>query len=69
MDSLRLQIVVQALKTALTTVAGLLDAAEWSVRGWEIPVVDSDGAGFDLSGYAESAGNGVGVDASWDTCQ
>src|SRR6185437_7634680 len=43
---LRLQVLVDPLKTALTTVAGLLDAAEWRRRVGDHPLVAADHADY-----------------------
>jgi len=67
LDGLGLQILVETLETALTTVPGLLNTTEWSVWCREIPIVDSNGASFHVSCDTKGSANGAGVDAGRQT--
>jgi hypothetical protein len=64
LDGLGLEVFVDTLETTFATVAGLLEAAKWCVWSWEVPVVHSNGAGFDQLRDTQSTRNGFSVHAS-----
>ena len=63
LNSLRLEIIVQTLKTSLSAISRLFDSSEGSVYSREIPIVHGDRSSFDLAGNAERSADGPGVNA------